>query len=475
MHNLFEESAIKHSKLPIAWQDASVRAELEEFLQQNWNNRSVFYDDSEFYPSSRQQFLQFNSNSIEANNYIGTIIFRGQQLNIYPKIFKEGRGDYSTDNLTIEHLLHNIGVWISYCNKFAFPYLNTTSDFTESTDLLDLFISLYLRYVKKFIDRELFHRYEDITDDTAAVKGKINIADYITRKTPQGQLDKVQCTFSSFEFDNPLNRIIKHTCKYLLKLTEAAPTNQRLISQILFKLSEVSDVPCAPSDCDAIKLSKLHEYYRIILSMSKMFLLNKSVSYSKDDVDAFCFLFPTEVLYEGFLGGFMQETLSDKAKVRLQASDKYLIDDVTFDGKSLGKSFLMKNDYLVEMKDGRLFVLDAKYKELGSFTIGNIRNIVQQISSGDLYQVLAYAASRGLKECYLLYPMYRAETDEQKPIKLTQEKVVLNGIEHTVDIYVYRLPIVFEKGDDAVAKRLTRTIKSIFAEGTIQFITTLDD
>ena len=53
--------------------------------------------------------------------------------------------------------------------------------------------------------------------------------------------------------------------------------------------------------------------------MSKMFLLNKMSNYTVDTNESFCFLFPTDLLFEGFIGGFLKEVLQDVGgKVHLQ-------------------------------------------------------------------------------------------------------------------------------------------------------------
>ena len=71
--------------------------------------------------------------------------------------------------------------------------------------------------------------------------------------------------------------------------------------------------------------------------MSKMFLLNKTSAYNVDNTESFCFLFPTELLFEGFIGGFMQSVLQGQAKVRLQASEESVFSDVIYGEQSLGK------------------------------------------------------------------------------------------------------------------------------------------
>ena len=73
MLNYFEESIIKNSKLPVEWQSQSSLDELSAFLQLNWEQRAVFYDDGEL--KSRQQFLGFvgqkgiliNANDVKLN------------------------------------------------------------------------------------------------------------------------------------------------------------------------------------------------------------------------------------------------------------------------------------------------------------------------------------------------------------------------------------------------------------------------
>ena len=43
--NRYENSQIKFESLPISWQSQNVLDELADFLQQNWEQRSVFYED----------------------------------------------------------------------------------------------------------------------------------------------------------------------------------------------------------------------------------------------------------------------------------------------------------------------------------------------------------------------------------------------------------------------------------------------
>lgn len=454
--NRYEETSISNPRLPAAWQSQSALVELEEFLQHNWEQRAVFYEDGVV--ESKQQFLGFvGQQGIRTKNYIGTIVFNGEQLNIYPKMFKLDKYDTETEDLSQKHLMKNLVRWLEYCNRMAYPFISISTDLNDAEDLKELFITLYIGYVRSALERGLYYRYVEETDDISTIKGKFDIKDYFTRKIPNGQADKFNCTYSTFEFDNTVNRVIKYTCKQIYNMTSRK--NQKAIRNILVKLNDVSDVPCQPGDCDRIRLSKMHSQYRIIMSMSKMFLLNKTSGYTMDTNEAFCFMFPTELLFEGFIGGYMQEVVGEYGgKVKLQQSEMHLIEDIQYDGRSLGAAFTMRHDILVELND-KVFILDTKYKQVSRFEgdTDEIKRVVsEEPKQTDIYQVCEYARKRNISDVYLLYPMFRYEEKEPSyPIGKSQ------GASGDINIHFVRLPFIFEDDEEKVKGQLKQVIEEI--------------
>ena len=456
--NYYEETLIKNSQLPDVWQSQRSLDELLEFLQFNWEQRSVFYDDGEV--TSRQQFLTFTGQKgVRTRKYIGTIVFKGQQLNIFPKVFRTDIDDTDTSELSLKHLMLNLVQWLQYCDTMNYPFIHMTSELDDSSDLKELFVTLYVRYVKNAIDRGLFYRYEEETEESSVIRGHLDLKDYFTRKYPAGKHNKFLCTYSNFEVDNALNRIIKYTCKFLLK--DASKANQKTIRHILVKLNEVSDVRCSPIDCDNLILSRLHKHYSVVLSMSKMFLLNKTASYRLDDSESFCFLFPTDLLFEGFVGGFLKDIMQNKARVRLQASELTLINDIEYAGQSLGKAFTMKHDILLEHREHGMFILDTKYKQLKRFEGSKDlkKSITDEVKQEDLYQVIEYASHRCLSDVYLLYPLYRHECVEPHNPVLLRDTVAGN---QKIRIHLVRLPFVFEEDTEDTKRKLTTVLNNLF-------------
>ena len=193
--------------------------------------------------------------------------------------------------------------------------------------------------------------------------------------------------------------------------------------------------------------------------MSRMFLLNKTSGFTMDIHESFCFLFPTELPFEGFIGGFMKEIVEEKGgKVRLQQSDMHLIEDIQYAGQSLGAAFTMRHDILVEL-NGKVFILDTKYKQVSRFE-GDTETVKKVVSEepkhADIYQVCEYARKRNINDVFLLYPMYRYEDKEPHyPVGKSQ------GASGDINIHFIRLPFIFEDDEGNMKKQLADVIKEI--------------
>ena len=79
--------------------------ELEAFLDVIWNKRErySFYNDDQL-KSESQRFIQFlhNTKEIKSNKYVGVINYKGQTINLLPKIFFDPNTGMDTND-------HNVG------------------------------------------------------------------------------------------------------------------------------------------------------------------------------------------------------------------------------------------------------------------------------------------------------------------------------------------------------------------------------
>lgn len=190
----------------------------------------------------------------------------------------------------------------------------------------------------------------------------------------------------------------------------------------------------------------------MILSMSKMILLNKVSNYNSDNFDSFCFLFLIEKLFEGFIAGVMQETVYPSGgKVILQQSNMSLFEDVVYLNHSLGTAFLMRHDITATLRD-KTIILDTRYKEISRFNndVKKAYSIIKnEPKQTDLYQILEYARKRNIEDVNLLYPMYRYERKEETFPVGTSCSPTLN-----INVHFIRLPFIFENNDEEIMSDL---------------------
>lgn len=456
----FEHQLIDFENLPVSWKDESALDELETFLNSCWKQRSVFYNDNE--DSSTQQFVRFeNKNSIKTRNYIGSIFFKGEKLTIFPKIFSKksniGCKEDCDKNIKIDDnfLVKNLVFWLSYNDKINFPFLSVCNDLKNSEDLLELFISIYARLVCQAIDRQLFFQYENITEEGNFIKGKIDFRDYSVDKYAKGLHHRLRYTFSNYVFDNEVNRIIKFTCSLLESKVQNSST-KLILRKILMRLNDVSLVNSYSYQCDRIHLGPLHKNYQYIISLSKMFLLNSLGTNNIGKDHNFCFLFPAELLFEGFVYGYLKLQLESKdpsIQVSRQTSDNYLASLFVDDQLERENVFNLREDILVK-RENKILVLDIKYKVINSFDSYKFDSKLG-ISDSDVKQLVIYGIKRNSNKLFLMYPYQLEENTESKTVKY-QIKIG-DSKSQKMELSILKVPFVYDDEynmDDVVKKIL---------------------
>lgn len=455
MHNCFEYTRIRKNKnFPEKWKNEETLKKLELFLQSCWNQRSTFYNDGSY--KGTQQFIDFDyKDCIKTQNYIGTIMFEGEQLNIFPKVFKLDETDYDTSDLVFDEFMRTLLIWIDYCDKSIFPFMPNKTNLTNCNSLKDLLITLYIRYVKETMEKQLFYQYEDVVETGSNIKGKINFNDYIINKYTTGNKHKFEYTYSSFIFDNKLNRIIKCVCNGLKNETNSLQ-NKKSLRYILTKLNEVTNENCSPYDCDEVVIDSMHRNYSTILSMSKMFLLNKSTDNNFGFSNSFCFLFPAEMLFEGFIAGFLKREINDYDEIKTQANDTYLA-ELLINNKSYGLYSNLREDILIK-KNNEVFVFDTKYKELDSFEKIKHDKSKLGVSTEDLRQMAVYASKRKAKRLCLIYPLHRGEEIETDDVTLNIE--LSNDGTSIFPCDIKKVPFIFDKDIEKTKLELRELLMS---------------
>ncbi|WP_418639462.1 McrC family protein [Winogradskyella sp.] len=396
---------------------------LEVFLDDIWAKRekSNYYFNEEDNRVEQQRFIQFlhKTNTLKSNKYVGVIHFEGKTINLLPKIFYQDKEVTAHDvKVMNKHVLW----WLSYCRKLKFPnYLSGLN--SEKADFFEILVYLFSKYTRALLNTAIYQKYSDVREELSFVKGRIDFDSYIAQNLSRGRHHKICCEFDAFEMDNEFNRCIKFVSKMLISITKDNQS-RRFLSDILFILDEVKDVPVSADRMKRMTFNPMFSDFETIRDYCVLFLDN-SVSFNyKNDLKLFAFLLPMEYVFEDFIFGFIDKEI-DAVKAKAQVGAKHL---------DVEKNFRLKPDLLLDV-NGKRTIADTKYKIVYS----DENDAKKGIAQTDLYQMLAYAVRYDVEEIVLYYPNTISNYEEN----VTEIKIIDELAEDkTVDIRSYQLPII---------------------------------
>ena len=397
---------------------------LEDFLEEIWSRRdkSSYYQQTRDEKDESQRFIQFlrKNGEIKSNKYVGVIHFGGKKINLLPKIFFDPSKDYNDNEISQIH--NHVLWWLSYCRKIKFPNYQTNLG-TSKNDFFEVIIYLFAKYTRELLNSSLYQQYEEVSHELSFVKGRINTNTYITENISKARWQKLNCTYDAFVFDNEFNRIIKHVCSMLYKVT-SDNQNKKYLREILFILDDVTDQRATAEQCSKISFNPLFENFGVVRDYCQLFLSN-SISFDyKNDLRLFAFLLPMEYVFEDFIFGFISNELSD-IKVKSQRKDTFLDESSIFN---------IQPDLWIETPT-KSIIADTKYKLVYS----DENDPKRGISQNDLYQMVSYAVRFNVDLINLFYPntvlkdQFEVSTLEIKD-KLADDKIVR--------IKAYQLPVI---------------------------------
>lgn len=449
--NVLEYEIIKRTELPEEWQRESVLIELEQFLQKSWTERTIFYWDEE--TERTQRFIDFNRlDGIKIQNYIGSVLFKGEQLNIFPKLFQNESSKERT-KLEASMLVRNISFWLGYCDRLNIPFFSTRDSLLGKPNFLELFIAFYAGYTKKLVERQPYIQYEKREERGGFIRGKLLTEEYLLKQYPTGRWEQVPYEYSEFTLDNPLNQIIKQTCQLLMIRTKEEDSKKNLRA-IIGRLANVRLSTGNRNDWDRIVIPIHQKPYQTVLTMSKFFLNSLGNAMESGKNESYCFLFPTELLFERFVSGFLKASLPAKVSIKTQTTDQYLA-DLWINGQNIGKAFGLREDIVIQIEQNTI-VLDTKYKEIQPFNTPDQKRF--GISEQDIRQIAIYAAKRKAKHVFLVYPLYWKEPSTS--IEIAYQ--IQLQTDDPIHLKILKIPFLIEKNEEETERELKQKFQKIY-------------
>jgi 5-methylcytosine-specific restriction enzyme subunit McrC len=360
------------------------------------------------------QINYLRSNEIELKNtsYAGIIQLSQTRLLFKPKI----------NNMDIFQMLPYLKNF-SNANFYYDPYKYIVRK--DGTNFIEIIGMLFYLELKTILEKGLLKTYIRNEQNLNFLKGKLIIKNQIIneiKKTP-----KFNCKYFDLTYDNLENQIILYVlCLLLPRLTKDSLKNNLLVFEYQLK-NEITFKEYSGRDCDKVCYNRVNEYYKNIISLSKLILEDSFVhSYASDKSIGVNFLVNMNQLYEDFLTEMIKETIAEdedlqnryeviaQKKVRglLQPDPLTIKPDIVIRNKS--------ND-----KDDYKFVIDTKYKI--------------EDNNADYYQLIAYLlAFNRSKKGILIYPNINNDDQTTLPQDYT---LIVDKIATDKKILIWRIDL----------------------------------
>ncbi|EAY26124.1 McrC family protein [Microscilla marina] len=369
-----------------AWHDLPFDSKkitrLKAYLNTVWQNRHLFYNAS--LPNTVQQrMFDFDGHQIKARNYVGFVRFEGHDIYVLPKVFNCLTPP--PPKVCFDHVLY----YLSYSQRVRFPFALARTHTSPSLFLPEICIFLFASYAEQLLIEQPLHLYQERTEELDFLKGQLDIDQYLKENIATGNWQKLHSRHTPLLYNNRFNQLVKYTARQLLLMTQYAPSLEHLQHMIAL-LQNVSDVPMTYKDCMKIRLPEQQIALQTVVDMCAMFLGNEMINYEVGQKYNFAFLLPMELVYEDFIGQFVQTHFA-QWQPRLQPK-KYLGRNPT--GKPV---FSVQPDMLLGSPQ---VIADTKYK----IREVPLRHSQTAIEESDIYQMIAYALGYRCSEMVLLYP-----------------------------------------------------------------------
>ena len=323
--------------------------------------------------------------TITIKNYVGLIQMKnGYQIQVLPKISLGEDGDQG--NITTKRTFLKM---LRSMKDFPSKVFNDASLKVDKMNLYEIFINMYLQEVRQLVKHGIKSAYVQQEENLRYYKGKLQISKHIKENMAHGEHFYV--AFDEFHPNRAENKLVKATLLKLQKLTSSAE-NSKEIRQLLTAFEMVDTSVNYEKDFAKVTIDRNTNDYKMLMQWSKVFLMNKSFTTFSGKEHSRALLFPMESVYESYVAKNMKKIMGqDDWEVSIQDKGHYLFMEPR-------KQFALRPDIVLE-KDGRVIVMDTKWKKL----INNERRNYG-ISQADMYQMYAYSKKYETEDIWLLYP-----------------------------------------------------------------------
>ena len=297
---------------------------------------------------------------ISTGNVMGFIGVGNLQIKIKSR-FDTGRDDF---------LLHYMLQKVLSFNLFDLSHNN------EQEDVFDFIMFMFPYFLKSALRQGVYREYQNYRHNDANLKGTIDIGRHIARNIPF--VGNIAYSTREYSHDNNMTELIRHTIEFMrtkkygqsvLNIDRETKENVNTIVERtpLYNKNDRSNIV---NKNLRVKIHPYYTEYHPLQTLCLQILRMEEVKYGESDNEVCGILFDGAWLWEEYVNTILSDIGFIHPENKLHKGGIYLFDD---------HSGVRYPDFY---KDD--FVLDAKYKRLGSY------DKVSKVDRDDVHQVIAY-------------------------------------------------------------------------------------
>lgn len=259
----------------------------------------------------------------------------------------------------------------------------------QHSHLLDIFIEDFCSQVKSALRGGAIARYSERTENLNAIRGRIELTEHL--RANAFDRSHLLCRFDERSIDNPYNQALKGVLRILLGFA-LGPRTRAMVAAFLHRFGEVSNRRVTARHVDALRLDRTIRHWEPVFARARWLLSGLYPDVRTGDAAGSALLFNMEKLFETVLGLRIRHACQVHGGGRLSVGLQGPMKNFATAG------FQLRPDITIQSGDESVAILDAKWKRL------NIGEPNSGVSSGDAYQMNAYAGRYRCNRLALIYP-----------------------------------------------------------------------
>lgn len=248
-------------------------------------------------------------------------------------------------------------------------------------DLPDALAYAFSRYASKALEQGLLQGYLHVEDSLPVLRGRIRVADQISRRFGVGI--PLEVSFDDFTVDIVENRLLLSATERLLRMPGVDRQVRPTLQRIRLKLADVSPLPRGVKTPEWVP-SRLNVRYQSALALAELILAGNSFEHRAGQMSVTGFVFDMWKIYEDFVCVALKEALASRGGQSHLQYPTHL---------DRARHVALRPDFVWSYEGEPAIVADAKYKA----------EKYDGFPNADVYQLLAYCTRLGLRHGHLVY------------------------------------------------------------------------